>query len=125
MWRYWWYTPDPKGPDPWRAWYDRQDAQIRGRHDNVFRFLETRADWREPHAKKLQDGIVEVILKGKVQHRLLGFCWPNTRFEFVFVIACTHKGVVYKPKNALETGRERKRMLIAGSTWIKPCDRPT
>jgi Phage derived protein Gp49-like (DUF891) len=114
MWRYWWYG-DLIGPDPWRAWYDAQDAQVRGKHDNVFRILESRSDWREPHAKKLDDGMLEIILKGKVQHRLLGFCWPTANFEFIFVLPCTHKGVVYKPKNALKTARERKKELIAGS----------
>jgi len=123
MWRYWWYA-DPKGPDPWREWYDSQNAHVRGKHDTVFRILESRADWRVPHAKKLDSGIVEIILKGGLQHRLLGFCWPGARFEFVFVIPCTHKGVVYTPKNALETARQRKTELIGGSTWIKSCVRP-
>jgi hypothetical protein len=123
MWRYWWYA-DPKGPDPWRAWYDKQDAQVKGRHDNVFRILESRSDWREPYAKKLHDGLLEIRLTGRVQHRLLGFCWPNTPFEFVFVIACTHKGALYKPKNALGTASQRKTELLDGSTWIKSCVRP-
>jgi hypothetical protein len=123
MWRYWWYA-DPKGPCPWRAWYDAQDASVKARHDDVFRFLESRPDWREPHAKKLDDGLVEIIIKTKVQHRLLGFCWAGNRREFVFVLACTHKGVVYKPKNALGTAGKRKSELIAGSTWMKCCDRP-
>jgi hypothetical protein len=123
MWRYWWYA-DPKGPCPWRAWYDGQNGAVRARHDAVFRFLESRPDWREPYAKKLDAGLVEVIIKTNVQHRLIGFCWPKYRFEFVFVIACTHKGVVYNPKSALETAEQRMRELVGGSTWIKSCVRP-
>jgi hypothetical protein len=123
MWRYWWYS-DPKGACPWRAWYDAQNTAVRGKHDDVFRFLDTRPDWREPYAKKLDDGLVEVRIKTDVQHRLVGFCWPGSSFEFVFVIACIHKGVVYKPKNALATAKTRMDELINGSTWIKSCVRP-
>jgi hypothetical protein len=123
MWMYFWYS-DPTGPCPWRAWYDRQDASVRGRHDDVFRFLEARINWTEPHAKKFNnEPMVEIILKGKVQHRLLGFYWPR-RLSFTFVLTCTHKGNVYAPKNALNTARGRIDELIAGSTRIRRCVRP-
>lgn len=123
MWQYWWYA-NPVGPDPWRVWYDAQDEQVRGHHDNVFRFLESRPNWTRPHAKKLDDGLVEIILKTRVQHRLLGFCWPGRRLEFIIVVPCTHKGNVYDPKDALQTAGKRMREIIAGSTWIKHCVRP-
>jgi hypothetical protein len=121
MWSYWWYG-DPNGPDPWHLWYDGLDAQTRGRHDNMFRFLETRSTWREPHAKTLDDGLVEIILKGKVQHRLLGFYGPN--YQFTVVLPCIHKGTVYTPANALETARQRMRALQTGSGWKKRCVKP-
>jgi hypothetical protein len=123
MWQYWWYC-DPRAPAcPWREWYDSQDGQVKGRHDVVFKFLESRTIWKEPHAKTLGGGLVEIVLKGKVQHRLLGFCWPD-RLHFTILLPCTHKGIVYDPKNALVTARERMRELRDGSTWKKRCVRP-
>jgi hypothetical protein len=122
MWNYWWYG-DPNGPDPWRAWYDGQLPAVQGRHDNVFRFLEVRNTWGEPHAKRIDD-FVEVILTTKVQHRMLGFFWPREPHCFTFLLPCTHKDKVYKPKNAFETAGVRMRELQNGSTWMKRCVRP-
>jgi hypothetical protein len=122
MWKYWWYG-DPNGPDPWRAWYDDQNAAVRARHDNVFRFLESRESWVGTHAKKIDD-FVEVILSTRVEHRLLGCYWPPAKCCFTFVMQCTHKGKVYKPKNAFETAGIRIRELKNGSTWMRRCVRP-
>jgi hypothetical protein len=124
MWQYWWYA-NPSGPDPWRAWYDAQDGQVRGRHDSVFKFLELRPNWKEPHAKKFDNGVVEIILKTRVQHRLLGFYWPQPqRLSFTILLPCTHKGKIYDPKNALETARVRMEELRGGRMWIRCCVRP-
>jgi hypothetical protein len=123
MWTYWWYC-DPKGPCPWRAWYDKQLPAVQGRHDDAFRFLETRERWGEPHSKAIDD-FVEVILKTKVQHRLLGFYWPaKTRFSFTFVLSCTHNGKKYDPRDAFDTASKRIQELKNGSTWMKRCVRP-
>jgi hypothetical protein len=122
MWQYWWYA-DPRGPDPWRTWYDLQDGQVKGRHDNVFRFLESRTDWTKPYAKKLDDGLVEITLKARVQHRLLGFCWPE-RLHFTILLPCTHKGDVYDPKDALKTANVRMKQLTNGLEWKRCCVRP-
>jgi hypothetical protein len=123
MWHYWWYG-DPRGNDPWRLWYDDQDGSVRGRHDLVFKFLEERVLWTEPHAKKIGDDLVEIILKTKVQHRLLGFYWPKGRLNFTFLLPCTHKGNVYNPKDAFSTAETRIEELKKGSNWIIRCVRP-
>jgi hypothetical protein len=124
MWTYWWYAdPDPKKPCPWRAWYDARDSSVQGRHDDVFRYLEGRKDWREPHAKAIGD-VVEVILKTKVQHRLLGFYWPKGTLQFTFLLPCTHKGKVYSPKEAFKTANKYIGELKNGSKWIRRCVRP-
>jgi hypothetical protein len=123
MWKYWWYS-DPSGPDPWRAWYDQKNGAVQGRHDDVFRFLEVREIWGEPHTKKIDD-FVEIILKTKVQHRLFGFYWPpKERFSFTFVLPCTHNGKKYTPRDAFETTRRRISELKTGSKWIRRCVRP-
>lgn len=122
MWTYWWYG-DPNGPDPWRQWYDAQDQSVRAKHDDVFRFLEARENWAGAHTKAIDD-FVEVILKTKVQHRLLGFYWPAGKNNFTFLLPCTHKGTVYKPKNAFATAGIRIRELRNGSTRIRRCVRP-
>jgi hypothetical protein len=124
MWRYWWYA-DPKGPDPWRAWYDAQNASVQGRHDAVFRMLEARVNWTPPHAKKIGDDLDEIILKTNVQHRLLGFYWPHSiRMAFTFLLPCTHKGRVYDPKDAFEIAERQIEELKSGRNWIRRCDRP-
>jgi hypothetical protein len=127
MWQYWWYG-DPNGPCPWRKWYDDQLSEVRARHDDVFRFLEQREQWRgAAHAKSLDDGLVEILLKTGVQHRLLGFYWPRgkgIRLSFTFLLPCTHKGQVYNPKDALETAKKRMRELQNGSNRIRRCVRP-
>ena len=122
MWQFWWYA-DPNGPDPWRDWYDHQDSQVRGRHDVVFGFLESRQNWTKPYAKKLEDGLVEITLKARVQHRLLGFDWPQ-RLSFTILLPCTHKGSVYDPKDAIDTANKRMNELRRGLKWIRRCVRP-
>jgi hypothetical protein len=125
MWQFFWYS-DPAVPvpwNPWKDWYDDQDGQVRARHDVVFGFLETRPNWTKPYAKKLDEGLVEITLKARVQHRLIGFDWPQ-RSCFTILLACTHKGQVYNPKDALETARRRMTELRGGRIWIRRCVRP-
>src|ERR1700733_15034150 len=107
MWKFWWYG-DPKGRDLWRDWYDSSDGDVQARHDVVFKFLEARVAWREPYAKKLNDDLVEIIIKAKVQHRLFGFYWPE-RLNFTVLIPCTHKDDVYDPPNVFDTAAARIR----------------
>jgi hypothetical protein len=124
MWTYWWYAdPNPQAPDPWRSWYDAQNSGVRARHDNVFRFLEGRTSWAEPHSKKVGN-LIEVILKGKVQHRLLGFYWLAGQCQFTFLLPCTHKEQVYKPRAAFNTAEQYRVDLMNGSNWIRRCVRP-
>ena len=124
MWKFWWYN-DPIGRDPWRNWYDSLDGAGQGRHDIVFDFLESRPKWSEPYSKKLtdEDDLVEIILKTKIQHRLMGFYWPE-RLNFTILLPCNHKGTVYDPPNAIETAKSRIKELKNGKRWIKYCVRP-
>jgi hypothetical protein len=125
MWEYWWYdNSDSQSRDPWRKWYDNQAADVRARHDLVFRFLDERINWGMPYAKKLDDGLVEIRIVTKVQHRLIGFNWPHGRLNFTFVVSCTHKGKVYDPRNALTTAGERMKKLKGGFDGIRHCERP-
>jgi hypothetical protein len=80
--------------------------------------------WTEPHAKKIGGDLVEIILKTKVQHRLFGFYWPKGRFNFTFLLPCTHKGSVYDPKDAFDTAETRIKELKKGTNWIIRCVRP-
>jgi len=122
MWQFFWYG-DPQGPDYWRARYDSLEPAAKARHDVVFPILETRKNWTEPHAKKLGDDLVEIILKGKIQHRLFGFYWPE-RLNFTVLLPCTHKDDVYDPPGAFETADVRIKELKNGRKWIRPCVRP-
>ena len=124
MWQYWWYAdPNPKKPDPWRKWYDAQNSSVRGKHDIVFRFLETQITWTKPHTKKIND-FVEIILRGEVQHRLLDSYWPPGNLTFTFLLPCTHKDKVYNPKDVFRTAKTRIKELRKGSNWIRRCVRP-
>lgn len=121
MWSYWWYG-DPNGPDLWQIWYDGLDAQTQGRHDVVFGFLHARKTWIEPYAKALDDGLIEIILKGKVQHRLFGYYEPS--YQFTVVLPCIHKGTVYTPADAFKTAHKRMKILQTGSSWKRSCVKP-
>lgn len=123
MWTYWWYE-DPNDPTPWQTWYSRQSNAVRGKHDSVFKFLENSPLWREPFAKQLSNGVIEVRITGETQHRLLGFYWPREQFHFTFVLTCTHKGRVYDPKEALRTATERIRDIRNGTRRIIRHARP-
>jgi transcriptional regulator with XRE-family HTH domain len=83
MWTYCWYSdPDPNAPCPWRTWYDAQNGSVKGRHDDAFRFLESRPQWNGPHAKKIGK-LVEIRLRTDVQHRLIGFYLDQLGYDAV------------------------------------------
>jgi hypothetical protein len=124
VWRFFWYD-DGEKECPWATWYHGQAVAVQARHDVVFKILEAREgnEWREPHAKNLGDGLIEVCFHKSVNHRLLGLFGPD-RHEFTVVLPCSHKDKIYKPKAAIKTARERINEIQSGTARVRRCERP-
>jgi hypothetical protein len=124
MWTFLWY---PDGTDnPWLTWYEKQDARVKGAHDRCIDFLKVREvhEWRIPYSDKLEtyDGIYEIRIKTKVQHRLLGAFSPGR--QFVILLSCTHKDKAYVPKDALNTAERRLKEVKNGTVTPIQCEPP-
>ena len=123
MWEWLCYDDGGKG-DLWKRWYCEVDDDVKGKHDNTIDFLEVNeaVEWRMPHSRKLNKGLVEIRIRGKVQHRLLGYFKQGRKF--VFLLSCTHKQNVYSPKDALGTAERRMKMIEDGDASAIICERP-
>lgn len=123
MWRFFWYPDGTK--NPWQTWYDGQNADVQARHDATIRFLNVRREWRRPHAEKLTDyeGLIEIIIKSNVQHRLFGFFGPE-ELTFTVVLPCTHRGKKYQPHGAKNDGLRRMKEIRNGTVERIFCDHP-
>jgi hypothetical protein len=125
-WRYRCYATNDS-PNLWAAWYIEQSPEVQAKHDTVFEFLEQRTDWSPPHYKKLsgQDGLGEVILKGKVAWRIFGFRHSEDyRPTFTVTQIGNHKGNLYSPKNVISNARGRMNDIRNDSRKVSICDRP-
>ena len=125
MWTYRCYD-DGQRTNLWKEWYDGH-SDYQGSHDSIFNTLEQQQQWGMPHTKVLHVGketIVEVRIKGDVQHRILGFYSPTKRGEFVVLATCNHKERVYDPPDILQTAVKRKKDIIANKAKANPCARP-
>jgi hypothetical protein len=114
------------GSGAWSDWYNaHRDKAVRARHDLVFDYLECRQpnEWRGPHAEQMGDGIVEIKIHTKVQHRLLG-CFGPEQLHFSVLVTCTHKGRVYDPKEAKKTNKKRRKEMSRDPDCVIPCERP-
>ena len=122
LWTYKCYV-DGSQPNLWRRWYDAH-PEVRGKHDSVFGMLEQQVFWVKPHVKMLKnhDGLLEVILNGRVQWRIFGF--QGAGKEFVVVGTGNHKANVYDPKGILTTARGIMKDIKAGSKGAISCERP-
>lgn len=123
MWTYRCYD-DGKGDCPWRRWYDANPA-YQGSHDAIFDLIETQEVWNYPAVDILDKNnrIIEVRLRGKVKHRILGF-YSGRSCEFVIVGFCYHKQQVYHPKDIKNTAVKRKKAIEQDPTNARPCQRP-
>jgi Phage derived protein Gp49-like (DUF891) len=124
MWTFLWY---PDGTDdPWATWYWQQNEDVQARHDRVVATLQERErdQWRPPFSKKLtgHDGLIEIIIKTRVEHRLLGTFQPNKRF--LVALTCIHKGRNYTPKNAFNTAKKRIMEIDRGEKIAQTCTPP-
>src|ERR1700690_1537562 len=124
MWRFFLYPDGTK--NPWQWWYDGQNEDVRARHDMTIRFLNERREWRRPHAERLTDyeGLIEIIIKTNVQHRLFGFFGPE-ELTFTVVLPCIHRGKKYKPRHAKDDGFKRMKEIQNGTINGIYCDYPT
>jgi hypothetical protein len=108
-----------------QSWYDCQNDAVRGRHDTVIRFLLGQEVWRRPYAEKLVecDGLIEIIIKTKVQHRLFGF-YGIEKGDFTVVLPCTHRGKIYTPREAKREAICRMNEVKQGKVKAIYCDQP-
>jgi hypothetical protein len=113
---------DGKSPNLWRRWYDAH-PDCQGSHDSVFRILDTLTPWREPQAKKLSSGVIEVRLSGTLEWRVFGF-YGTKQKEFVVVSIASKKGAVYTPKDALKTAEKLMKLCQADSGKAGHCECP-
>ena len=100
------------------------NPDFRGSHDAVFDRLEPLDSWRQPDADILdkENGIIEVRLRGRVKHRILGFY--DGKNTFVVVGTCYHKQDVYTPKDIKQTVVKRKIEIQQNPEKAMRCDRP-
>ena len=80
-------------------------------------------EWRKPFAKRFEGEAIEITIHTDVQHRLLGVYGPE-RMQFAVLVACTHKGPVYDPKDARKTLKRRIKELRDNPTEVMACERP-
>src|SRR5437763_658057 len=108
MWTYRCYD-DGRTPNLWQRWYTAH-PDYRGSHDAIFDTLEQMVEWKPPYVDFLNknERIVEVRLRGRVKHRILGIYSNKRRAEFIVLGTCNHKGKVYEPPNIEKTVIERK-----------------
>ena len=95
---------------------------MKGKHETVFDILEARQIWTTPYSKKLGDGLVEIRIRGEIQHRILGYFSPEKGFTILLI--CTHKGRVYSPRDAIKTARKRMKLITEGKANAFICKRP-
>jgi hypothetical protein len=121
-WTYRCYV-DGKSPNLWRRWYDAH-PDCQGSHDAVFRILDTLVSWREPQAKKLSTGVIEVRLTGTLEWRIFGF-YGERQKEFVVVSVASKKGVVYTPKKALKNAKALMKLCRSNPGKAISCECPS
>lgn len=123
MWTYRCYD-DGRPGCPWRRWYD-ENPEYQGSHDAVFETLEGLDNWTKPEVDFLDkdNRLVEVRLRGRVRHRILGF-HAGTRHEFTIVGFCYHKQTVYTPTDIKKTAIKRKKAIENDPTLARICNRP-
>ena len=78
MWKY--YCYDNGSPaNLWSDWYHGCDEKTKARHDQVWEALEQLEShqWKKPLAKHLGKSLVEILVSGNVQWRVLGYYGPK------------------------------------------------
>jgi hypothetical protein len=119
-WRYGCYD-DGRNPNLWNHWYDSH-PDCRGAHDATFEILEQMEIWREPNAKHLGQGLVEIKIKcERKQWRIFGTF--NGKKRFIVVGVGYHKSKQYQPPNILETAAKRAQKVRKSDAYVD-CKRP-
>lgn len=69
--------------------------------------------WVRPDYAPFDPEIGEIRFKSNnLQHRVFGFFLAEAK-QYVMLLGCTKKGRIYTPRDAEETARNRKRLVIA------------
>lgn len=97
-------------------WYEK-DLQKAGQVEfhNMLRLLSVtpREQWTRPDYAPLSGGIGEIRFKaGDLQHRPLGF-FIIEEMQFVLLVGATKKMKIYTPKDAIETAKARRQIVLA------------
>ena len=82
--------------------------------------------WEKPLAKHLGESLIEILVRGNVQWRILGYYGPKgERKAFTILLICNHKQNRYQPHDAINTARKRLKMVEQNNSMVKSCDRPS
>ncbi|MGE0103528.1 MAG: type II toxin-antitoxin system RelE/ParE family toxin [Blastocatellales bacterium] len=74
--------------------------------------------WVRPDYAPFDPEIGEIRFKANsLQHRVFGFFLPEAK-QYVMLVGCTKKGRIYTPREAEETARNRRRLVLADKGCI-------
>lgn len=80
--------------------------------------------WSRPKAAQLHGpcvGLVEIIVKGPVQHRAIGFFGPG-RGDFTLLSGAVEKGGKFQPPNTCTTAQGRRGIVEQDHARAHECD---
>lgn len=74
--------------------------------------------WVRPDYAPFDPEIGEIRFKANsLQHRVFGFFLVEAK-QYVMLLGCTKKGRIYTPRDAEETARTRRRLVLADRSCI-------
>lgn len=75
--------------------------------------------WTRPEYAPFDPEISEIrFFANKLQHRVFGFFLLDAS-QYVMLIGATKKGKTYTPRDAVETARNRRKLIIANRSQIR------
>jgi Phage derived protein Gp49-like (DUF891) len=102
-------------------WVDKEiEVEAEIEFHAILRQLENtpRELWVRPDYAPLDPEIGEIRVKAnRVQHRVFGFFLTEAK-QFVMLIGSKKKGKNYIPRDAIDTARKRRKLVLADRSYI-------